>query len=92
MAGWGRWVDQNVTVNAAADATTSPMRPTVPDTPAWNALVDHADALGSFDLRAAFAAEPGRAAAMTADGADLTLDYSKHLVTAETLVTCVAGE
>ena len=53
---------------------------------AWHALQSHFDAEGSgLHLRELFAADPGRAERLTAAAADLVLDYSKHLVTDETL-------
>lgn len=60
-----------------------------PDTPAWNALQQLHATQGPLDLRALFAADPARATAMTVDGADLVLDYSKHLVTADTIAALV---
>jgi len=54
-------------------------------TPQWTALIEHHAAVGEQHLRTLFDADPGRAAAMTAVGADLVLDYSKHRITAETL-------
>ncbi|GAA4546938.1 glucose-6-phosphate isomerase [Pseudonocardia xishanensis] len=59
-------------------------------TPEWTALTEHHAAVGEQHLRALFDADPGRAAAMTAEGADLVLDYSKHRITAETLPLLVA--
>ncbi|SDH12484.1 glucose-6-phosphate isomerase [Pseudonocardia oroxyli] len=59
-------------------------------TPEWTALTAHHAAVGERHLRSLFADEPGRAEAMTAEGADLVLDYSKHRITAETLPLLVA--
>ncbi len=95
MAGSGSGVGQTVTVNDAAAATTDiSTGPVVPDTPAWNALVAHAAQLGEVDLRTAFANDPERAEAMTIEGGDLLLDYSKHLIGADTmaLLTALAAE
>ncbi|MEV8593971.1 glucose-6-phosphate isomerase, partial [Streptomyces sp. NPDC052012] len=64
----------------------------MPDTPVptrrpeWAALDDHrADALPRPDLRELFAADPSRAERYVLRVGDLYIDYSKHLVTDETL-------
>ncbi|WP_181781847.1 glucose-6-phosphate isomerase [Pseudonocardia pini] len=59
-------------------------------TPEWTALTEHHAAVGEQHLRTLFESDPGRAAAMTAEGADLVLDYSKHRITTETLPLLVA--
>ncbi|MFD7334581.1 glucose-6-phosphate isomerase [Streptomyces violascens] len=53
--------------------------------PEWIALGKHREQLGDTHLRELFAAEPGRGTAYTLQVGDLYLDYSKHLVTDETL-------
>ncbi|MFJ8591372.1 glucose-6-phosphate isomerase [Streptomyces sp. NPDC093598] len=54
--------------------------------PEWAALEDHrTDALPQPDLRELFAADPGRAERYVVHVGDLRIDYSKHLVTDETL-------
>lgn len=53
--------------------------------PEWIALGKHREQLGDTHLRQLFAAEPGRGTAYTLQVGDLYLDYSKHLVTDETL-------
>jgi glucose-6-phosphate isomerase len=53
--------------------------------PEWIALGKHREQLGDTHLRELFAAEPGRGTAYTLRVGDLYLDYSKHLVTDETL-------
>ncbi|MFE9539078.1 glucose-6-phosphate isomerase [Streptomyces sp. NPDC006691] len=53
--------------------------------PEWTALGKHREQLGDTHLRELFAAEPGRGTAYTLRVGDLYLDYSKHLVTDETL-------
>ncbi|MER5831579.1 glucose-6-phosphate isomerase [Streptomyces sp. NPDC002130] len=54
--------------------------------PEWTALEDHrTDALPQPDLRQLFAADPGRAERYVVHVGDLRIDYSKHLVTDETL-------
>ncbi|MFC5992970.1 glucose-6-phosphate isomerase, partial [Pseudonocardia hispaniensis] len=56
----------------------------------WSALVAHHREIAPLHLRDLFAADPGRAAAFTATGADLVLDYSKHRITRDTLPLLVA--
>ncbi|MFF8679765.1 glucose-6-phosphate isomerase [Streptomyces sp. NPDC015237] len=54
--------------------------------PEWTALADHrTDAMARPDLRELFAADPGRAERYVVRVGDLRIDYSKHLVTDETL-------
>ncbi|MCF1593016.1 glucose-6-phosphate isomerase [Streptomyces muensis] len=54
--------------------------------PEWTALEDHrADALQRPRLRELFAADPSRAERYVVRVGDLRLDYSKHLITDETL-------
>ena len=55
------------------------------DTPAWKALERHHAEIGDTHLRELFADDPERGSRMTAAGAGLRLDYSKHRATAETL-------
>ncbi|MGW3210419.1 glucose-6-phosphate isomerase [Streptomyces sp. NPDC001135] len=54
-------------------------------TPEWTALAKHREELAGTHLRELFAADPGRGAGYTLQVGDLYLDYSKHLVTDETL-------
>ncbi|MEH6375519.1 glucose-6-phosphate isomerase [Streptomyces sp. KLMMK] len=54
-------------------------------TPEWNALAKHRDELGEVQLRKLFADDPRRAEKYALTVGDLHLDYSKHLVTDETL-------
>ncbi len=51
----------------------------------WRALEADYAAVAGLDLRRLFAEDPGRAERMVATAAELTLDYSKHRVTAETM-------
>jgi glucose-6-phosphate isomerase len=55
------------------------------DLPAWAELVRHHHEIAPRHLREMFAAEPDRGERMTAEGAGLYLDYSKHRVTPETI-------
>ncbi|OJY42671.1 MAG: glucose-6-phosphate isomerase [Pseudonocardia sp. 73-21] len=54
-------------------------------TPEWAALAEHHAAVAELHLRDLFADDPDRAGALTAEGADLVLDYSKHRITRDTL-------
>ncbi|MFI8928554.1 glucose-6-phosphate isomerase, partial [Streptomyces sp. NPDC053474] len=60
-------------------------RTSLHQTAEWTALVKHREQLGEVRLRELFAADPGRAERYTAQVGDLHIDYSKHLVTDETL-------
>ncbi|WP_035793719.1 glucose-6-phosphate isomerase [Kitasatospora mediocidica] len=53
--------------------------------PQWAALGKHRAELGELHLREMFAADPQRGSRLTLQVGDLHLDYSKHLVTDETL-------
>ncbi|NJP45686.1 glucose-6-phosphate isomerase [Actinacidiphila epipremni] len=53
--------------------------------PEWQALAKHRDETAGTHLRDLFDADPGRADRYTLQVGDLHLDYSKHLVTDETL-------
>ena len=68
---------------------STPVIPEIPAditaTPEWAALAEHRAAIGELHLRDLFAGDPGRAEALTATGADLVLDYSKHRITRDTL-------
>ncbi|WP_105971231.1 glucose-6-phosphate isomerase [Streptomyces geranii] len=60
--------------------------PRLTQRPEWTALEDHrSDALPQPQLRELFAADPGRAERYVVRVGDLHIDYSKHLVTDETL-------
>jgi glucose-6-phosphate isomerase len=59
-------------------------------TPEWNSLINNRRQIGWTDLRQLFADDPGRGESMTATGGDLFLDYSKNMVTAETITMLVA--
>ncbi|MFI8179873.1 glucose-6-phosphate isomerase [Actinacidiphila glaucinigra] len=53
--------------------------------PEWHALAEHREELGATHLRELFDTDPDRARRYTVQVGDLHLDYSKHLVTDETL-------
>ncbi|GGR91455.1 glucose-6-phosphate isomerase 2 [Streptomyces nojiriensis] len=54
-------------------------------TPEWLALGKHREEFGQTHLRELFEENPGRGAGYTLQVGDLHIDYSKHLVTDETL-------
>jgi glucose-6-phosphate isomerase len=54
-------------------------------TPQWRALVSHQKALSGVHLRELFAADPDRVPRYTLEAGGLFLDYSKNLVTPETM-------
>jgi glucose-6-phosphate isomerase len=68
----------------SADETTTPTRP-FDELPEWKAVLAHHATIRDAHLRDLFAADLGRAERMTAEGAGLFLDYSKHRVTDETM-------
>ncbi|MFI0819855.1 glucose-6-phosphate isomerase [Streptomyces sp. NPDC021098] len=53
--------------------------------PEWSALAEHRKTLGDAHLRELFAGDPERASRFTLQVGDLHVDYSKNLVTDETL-------
>ncbi|MEV5981013.1 glucose-6-phosphate isomerase [Streptomyces sp. NPDC052114] len=53
--------------------------------PQWSALADHRAKTEGTHLRELFAADPQRAERYTVQVGDLHIDYSKHLITDETL-------
>ncbi|MGW3951711.1 glucose-6-phosphate isomerase [Streptomyces sp. NPDC004752] len=53
--------------------------------PEWTALAEHREQLADTRLRDLFAADPGRGTGYTLQVGDLYVDYSKQLVTDETL-------
>jgi glucose-6-phosphate isomerase len=54
-------------------------------TPAWQALQAHHAAIEDLHLRTLFADDPGRAERFSAEAGGLFLDYSKNLITDETV-------
>jgi glucose-6-phosphate isomerase len=65
-------------------------RPPITDTDEWRALVEHAAAQRDLHLRTLFADDPHRGTELTLEAGDLYLDYSKHLITRETLTLLAA--
>jgi glucose-6-phosphate isomerase len=60
------------------------------ESPAWQALEANVAETRQLHLRDLFAADPDRGERLTAEGAGLLLDYSKHRVTDETVRLLVA--
>ncbi len=58
--------------------------------PEWQAVLAHHAGIRDRHLRELFADDPGRAERLTAEGAGLFLDYSKHRVTDETMSLLLA--
>ncbi len=56
----------------------------------WRALGAHQSLLTDLHLRELFGADPTRASHYTVNVGDLTVDYSKHLVTADTMPLLMA--
>ena len=59
------------------------MKPT--ETPAWKALAEHKKEAESFSMREMFAADPGRFGKFSIDWDGILFDYSKNLITSETI-------
>ena len=64
--------------------------PPLKQRPAWAALSAHHCEIADTHLRDLFAADPARGERLTAEGAGLYLDYSKHRITEETLRLLIA--
>ncbi|GIE94991.1 glucose-6-phosphate isomerase [Paractinoplanes rishiriensis] len=62
----------------------------VSDSAEWQVLQGHAEKFSAVHLRELFGSEPGRGERLTATVADLTVDYSKNLVTDEVLTALIA--
>jgi glucose-6-phosphate isomerase len=63
----------------------SPTATSLTSRPAWKALETHARAMRDVHLRTLFSDDPSRGERLTAEGAGVFLDYSKHRVTGETM-------
>ncbi|MER5497343.1 glucose-6-phosphate isomerase [Streptomyces sp. NPDC002561] len=63
----------------------TPSRTRLNQTPEWTALGKHREQFGTTHLRQLFADDPRRGTGYTLGVGDLYIDYSKHLVTDETL-------
>ncbi|MGH7649713.1 MAG: glucose-6-phosphate isomerase, partial [Gemmatimonadaceae bacterium] len=67
------------------DPQVSAPVPPLTERPAWAALDAHFRTIRDTNLRTLFASDASRGERLTAEGAGLYLDYSKHRVTDETL-------
>jgi glucose-6-phosphate isomerase len=63
---------------------------TIDQTPEWRALTEHAEAAAGLHLRDLFTADATRASRFTLEVDGLYVDYSKNLVTDETLTLLLA--
>ncbi|GAA2637121.1 glucose-6-phosphate isomerase [Paractinoplanes durhamensis] len=62
----------------------------VSDSAEWQDLQGHAEKFSAVHLRDLFGSEPGRGERLTATVADLTVDYSKNLITDEVITALLA--
>jgi glucose-6-phosphate isomerase len=60
------------------------------ESPCWQALADHRNALANTSIRALFERDSARAASFSLEAAGLFADYSKNLVTSDTLALLTA--
>ncbi|HEY3726157.1 MAG TPA: glucose-6-phosphate isomerase [Solirubrobacteraceae bacterium] len=70
--------------------TTTTSIPPLRERPAWSALEKHYEEIRGLHLREIFAGDEGRGERLVAEGAGLTLDFSKNRITDETLGLLVA--
>ncbi len=70
--------------------STPTANPTLRERPAWSALVEHFDVIGSRHLRELFDEDATRGERLVAEGAGLFLDFSKNRITDETVSLLVA--
>lgn len=66
-------------------STSRPTRPLLTKPPVWKALTAHYQTIRGLHLRQLFADDPHRGERLTAQGAGISLDYSKNRITDETL-------
>jgi glucose-6-phosphate isomerase len=71
-------------------STNLKSKPSLTERAAWAELTRHQCAVADTSLRELFDADPTRGERLTAEGAGIYLDYSKNLVTDETLALLVA--
>ncbi|MEU4237661.1 glucose-6-phosphate isomerase [Actinoplanes sp. NPDC026619] len=62
----------------------------VSDSAEWQSLAGHAEKFSAVHLRDLFGSDPGRAERLTATVADLTVDYSKNLISDEVITDLLA--
>ncbi|HEY2258955.1 MAG TPA: glucose-6-phosphate isomerase [Solirubrobacteraceae bacterium] len=70
--------------------STTTSIPPLRERPAWSALEKHYEEIRGLRLRDVFAEDHGRGERLVAEGAGLTLDFSKNRITDETLGLLVA--
>ncbi len=63
--------------------------PSLTDNPIYSRLAAHRETLGDVDLRGLFEQDPGRFERFSVEAGGLLLDYSKNLITAETMALLV---
>ncbi|MBX3261820.1 MAG: glucose-6-phosphate isomerase [Labilithrix sp.] len=61
------------------------MASSLTSSPAWQALSKHHESVSRLHMRDLFASDPGRFARLSVEACGLFVDYSKHLVTDETM-------
>jgi glucose-6-phosphate isomerase len=62
----------------------------IDETPEWRALADHHRGVAGVHLRDLFAADPKRGETFVLEVGDLTIDYAKHRITADTMALLAA--
>jgi glucose-6-phosphate isomerase len=62
----------------------------VSDSAEWHSLAGHAEKFSAVHLRDLFGSDPGRGERLTATVADLTVDYSKNLISDEVVTDLLA--
>ncbi len=65
-------------------------QPALAERPAWQALVEHHEAVGARHLRKLFAEDPRRGERLRLEAAGIYLDYSKNRVTDQTMTLLAA--
>src|SRR3954466_4651628 len=71
-------------------ARDRPMSEHVSDSAEWQSLAGHAEKFSAVHLRDLFGSDPGRGERLTATVADLTVDYSKNLISDEVITDLLA--
>jgi glucose-6-phosphate isomerase len=78
----------SVLANRPFKSRTSEPKPIITE-PAWRRLAEHSLEMANVNMRTLFASDADRATRMTVETVGLYLDYSKNLVTGETLTMLV---
>jgi glucose-6-phosphate isomerase len=88
---YGRWIDENRYNRAGSSGSShrsaldTVLTASRIQMPAWQALEQHRAALAGVHLRRLFEEDPGRFDRLSATGGGILLDYSKQIVTSETM-------